>query len=172
MIDLAPQTNCRLPLLMGPAMETNMRECTGFALGECSLLVLFRPCRPSHSSSSKSNLSNKLLILTSILTSMPTTARSGMSTMRSGMSGASGDFPLDTERMNDLKKVKQELEEALRQVKNEMRHGGATKSEIGGSTARTQIKTARTNVSGSTATSSVMGTNWEVWGRGLPKPSK
>lgn len=44
----------------------------------------------------------------------------------SGMSTESG-------RLDELAEVKRELEEALRQVKEEMRAGGATRSEIGSS---------------------------------------
>jgi len=40
-------------------------------------------------------------------------------------------------RLDELAKVKKELEEALRQVKYEMKQKGATKSQLGGSTART-----------------------------------
>ena len=39
----------------------------------------------------------------------------------------------DSTRLEELAEVKRELEEALRQVKEEMRAGGATRSEVGSS---------------------------------------
>lgn len=74
-------------------------------------------------------------------------------TRRSGVSSALSGYSEDTARMGELAKVsfscvpscgviempqvKNELEEALKQVRMEMREGGATKSQMG-STARSQ----------------------------------
>merc|ERR1712127_584284 len=88
----------------------------------------------------------------------PATARS------TSASASSTGSRLDTERMNELKQVKSELEEALRQVKDEMKRGGAGSDTK--STAR--CKTGRSDVSRSTA-SSAMPTDWEAWGRGKKK---
>merc|ERR1711908_177351 len=59
----------------------------------------------------------------------PSTARSDASSRLSSRS-------CETVRLDELAKVKKELEEALRQVKYEMKQKGATKSQLGGSTAR------------------------------------
>merc|ERR1711908_18393 len=89
----------------------------------------------------------------------PSTARSDASSRLSSRS-------CETVRLDELAKVKKELEEALRQVKYEMKQKGATKSQLGGSTARSI--SALSDVSGSTC-SSAMPTDWEAWGNGKKK---
>lgn len=59
-------------------------------------------------------------------------------TSRSEVASVMSGFSDDSARMDELSKVKQELEEALRQVKIEMKDGGATKSQFGASTVRSQ----------------------------------
>merc|ERR1711907_289160 len=81
-------------------------------------------------------------------------------------SSRASSVAMDTSRMNELAQVKRELEEALRQVKAEMRQGGATKSQMGGSTSRSQ--SVMSDVSGTTC-SSAMPTDWEAWGKGKRK---
>lgn len=57
---------------------------------------------------------------------------------RTSASSVISGYTEDTARMDELSKVKAELEQALAQVKIEMRDGGATKSVFGSSTARSQ----------------------------------
>merc|ERR1711907_257181 len=102
----------------------------------------------------------------------PSTARSqSMSSRLSSRSGRSDVTTSTQRRQNDLEelsRVKKDLEEALRQVKAEMKAAGATKSQMGGSTSRSNLVTARSDTSASTMTSA-MGTDWEAWGRGKKK---
>lgn len=95
----------------------------------------------------------------------PVTSRSSVSSYSVG-SRMSGRSVLDTERMDELKQCKNQLEEALRQVKAEMKAGGA-KSTARQSTSRTSNQlTARSGVS---TASSAMPTDWQAWGRGLTR---
>lgn len=81
-------------------------------------------------------------------------------TQRSRASTAmSSQYTADSARMDELSKVKQELEEALRQVKDEMREGGATKSQWGRSTTRTESVMSDL----SSVCSSSMGDKTENW---------
>merc|ERR1711924_76932 len=91
--------------------------------------------------------------------SMPGTSRQSavptlsIPTYRSSISRATSNCSNDTERMDELSKVKQELEEALRQVKMEMREGGASVSQCGRSTTRSSVSRA----------SSICSSNAEGW---------
>lgn len=59
-------------------------------------------------------------------------------TNRTGVSSVMSGFSDESARMDELAKVKKELEDALKQVKQEMKDGGATKSQFGASTARSE----------------------------------
>lgn len=54
---------------------------------------------------------------------------------QTGVSSAMSGYTEDTVRMDELSKVKQELEQALAQVKMEMKEGGASRSQVGSSRA-------------------------------------
>merc|ERR1711934_882233 len=84
---------------------------------------------------------------------------------RSAVSSVMSGGTVSSARMDELSKVKQELEEALNQVKQEMRGAGATKSQYGSSTSRSQ--SVMSDISGLSRVSSrmscsTMGTDWEI----------
>merc|ERR1712196_12511 len=75
---------------------------------------------------------------------------------------------IDPEQMEELVKVKRELEEALRQVKKEIKQGGGPASDTSSACGRSTARSMRSDVSGST-TSTYNITDWEAWGRGKKK---
>merc|ERR1719181_1378517 len=72
------------------------------------------------------------------MTSFSLNLANTMPTQRSEVSSALSGYSDESARLGELSKVRNELEEALRQVKAEMRQGGATRSQLGTSTARSQ----------------------------------
>merc|ERR1711988_608741 len=78
----------------------------------------------------------------------------GMSNASSAITG----YTDESERMDELAKVKAELEDALRQVKREMKDGGATRSQFGASTVRSS--SVLSSVTGMTALSDEE--NWDL----------
>merc|ERR1711907_249394 len=78
---------------------------------------------------------------------------------RTGVSSALSGYTDESARMDELSKVKAELEQALQQVKAEMREGGASKSQLGSSTVRS--RSVMSDISGiSGFTSSTV--NWDM----------
>merc|ERR1711934_104074 len=73
---------------------------------------------------------------------------------RSEVSSVMSACTAESERMDELVKVRRELEDALRQVKQEMREGGATKSQCSVSTSRSQsVMSDMSAITASTAAS-------------------
>merc|ERR1711924_528807 len=88
----------------------------------------------------------------------PSTARSDASSRLSSRS-------CETVRLDELAKVKKELEEALRQVKYEMKQKGATNL----SSEEALLEVFRRSLTCRARLSSAMPTDWEAWGNGKKK---